>query len=158
MKQFIIYLLLLLPSLGFAQDMLRLEEAVQMAMENNFDLKIARFNQQVVENNAHPGNAGLLPKLDLTAGANYSNSNGSATFPVTDSAGNRVIDPATGEQVTQKVSANGIETNSQNIGLGLTYTVFDGLGNIYNSIHIIGCLCTYIINTSLGRIVVPLYK
>ncbi|MEL6413175.1 MAG: TolC family protein, partial [Bacteroidota bacterium] len=47
-----------------AQPLLTLEEAVQMALKNNTDIRIAQGTQKIAAKNYHLGNAGFLPKLD----------------------------------------------------------------------------------------------
>lgn len=98
-----------------AQTVLPLDEAVRIAMENNHGIRVAKNNAQVAENNAKAGNAGLLPKIDANGGYNYSNNNTKLTF-----AGDL---PA--------VSRNGAVSENLSGNVGLTYTLFDGLGNVY---------------------------
>lgn len=107
-----------------AQDTLTLDAAIQQALESNYDIRVARYNIESATNNAQPGMAGLLPEISATAGVNYSNSSGSADFPG--------VDSLTGERIVVTQSASGIETNSQNVGLNLNYTVFSGLANKSN--------------------------
>ncbi len=119
-----VLLLLGIDSCLLAQDTLRLEDAIQLALENNYSIRTAQYNIETSMINAHPGNTGLLPTISLTGGANYSrsdvevllqNNEGGANAPSTISA-----------------EVDGIETYSYNYGVGLNYTVFDGLGNVYN--------------------------
>jgi outer membrane protein len=129
----ILCLLLFFPVLLPAQEVLTLDEAIQQALNNNPNIRIARYNFETVENQAEPGLAGLLPRVDFSGGATYSNSNGGATFPITDSVtGLPTIDPGTGEEVTRKVTANGIQTYGFNAALGLNYTVFSSGANRNN--------------------------
>ena len=58
-----IVLLLLCVTNGFAQEVLTLEDAVKIALENNFDIRIASNNLKIDEANATAGNAGMLPKV-----------------------------------------------------------------------------------------------
>ncbi|MEM6346699.1 MAG: TolC family protein [Bacteroidota bacterium] len=124
MKNLLWLCLFTLPIMLVAQDTLSLDDAIQKALESNYDIRVARYNIESVTNNAQPGMAGLLPEVSATAGANYSNSSGSADFPITDSL--------TGERVVVTQSASGIETNSQNVGISANYTVFSGLANKTN--------------------------
>jgi len=107
-----------------AQDTLMLEDAIQLALENNYSIRTAKYNNKIREISAHPGNTGLLPNLNLDGGANYglNNSEVVLTNPEASNGG----PPTTTQQV------DGIETYSYNFGIGLNYTVFDGLGNVYN--------------------------
>ena len=126
-------LLMSLPFFSQAQELLTLDQAIQQALATNPNVQVARYNVETVENQAEPGLAGLLPRVDLTGGANYSNSTGGAAFPVTDSiTGLPLIDPETGEEVTRKVEASGIQTYGFNASVGLNYTVFSGGANRNN--------------------------
>ncbi|MFK7923318.1 MAG: TolC family protein [Bacteroidia bacterium] len=124
MKNLLWICLLLAPFYSVAQDTLSLDDAVQQALESNYDIRVARYNIESVTNNAQPGMAGLLPEVSASAGANYSNSSGSADFPG--------VDSLTGERIVVTQSANGIQTNSQNVGISANYTVFSGLANKTN--------------------------
>jgi len=92
----------------FAKDLLTLEDAIVITLKENHSVQVARNNAEISENNAHPGGAGLLPRVDITAGTNY-NDNELKT------AAGSVYESST--------------VNSANIQA--SYTLFDGLGNIY---------------------------
>ena len=104
-----------------AQELLRLEDAINEALENNYGILVAKNDAMVSANNAHPGAAGLFPTISGTAGANYNRNDVNVEFFTP------TIDP---------VNANGVESNSLNAGINLNYTVFDGLGNV-NSFRIL---------------------
>jgi len=91
-------------------DTLRLDAAVQRAIDENPNAQIARRQVDIAENNVSVGNAGFLPTL--TGQAAYSETIGSSdqTF-------------LTGE--TQ--STDGAKTTQANAGADLRWTVFDGL-------------------------------
>ena len=55
---------------AIAQEGLSLEQAIQRGLENNFDIRLARKDMAIAANNATPGNAGMLPVVDLRGGAN----------------------------------------------------------------------------------------
>ncbi len=106
------YLLILFTTFSvYGQGILQKDEAVKIAMENNFDIQISNNNVDVAENNASLQNSNYLPSLSGTAGANYSNSNGTVV-------------QKTGEE--QAISNN--ETTGYNASIGFQYTIFDGLG------------------------------
>ncbi|KHJ37588.1 outer membrane efflux protein BepC [Pedobacter glucosidilyticus] len=46
---------------AFTQEKLSLEDAIKIALENNFDIKISRNVTEISKNNVTPGNAGMLP-------------------------------------------------------------------------------------------------
>ncbi len=65
------WLVLLATSL-FGQELLKLDDAVNMALQKNHQIKVLRNSVKMSENNVNLGNAGFLPKLDVVATANYS--------------------------------------------------------------------------------------
>ncbi|HET9570882.1 MAG TPA: TolC family protein [Bacteroidales bacterium] len=56
----------------FAQSPLSLEEAVDIALKNNFDIRISRNNSGIAETNNTAGNAGMLPTFDLNGSVSTS--------------------------------------------------------------------------------------
>lgn len=85
MKKYFL-IILLLPAVVNAQDVLTLENAVGIALEKSYDIQIAKMQQNVSEIQVFKGNAGMLPKVDLNAnlgsafnGVNQKLSNGSET-------------------------------------------------------------------------------
>src|SRR3989339_546869 len=94
----------------FPQQKLTLKEAINIALKNNYDILLAKNDAAISDNNYSLGNAGFLPKLDVT---------GSQTKTVTDTkqeySDGRTVD---------KTSAG---SNSTNAGVALTWTIFDGL-------------------------------
>jgi len=98
-----------------AQEVLALDQAISTALEHNHNLKIAELSSQQAANAATIGNAGMLPNLVATAGANVSQQNSNLEF-------------ATGQ--TQDVE--GAQSLSQNMSLGISQTLFAG-GRIQRS-------------------------
>lgn len=114
----IIYLLIFFLAFSStkSQDTLSLEEAVVFTFENNYGIRIAKNNAEINENKATIGNAGLLPNVSGTAGATYNNNNTYVEF----------LDNRPPTDVKGAISTN------LNASVGLNYTLFGGLGNIYN--------------------------
>lgn len=105
-----VFLLFLLSNLALtAQPMLTLDEAVRIALENNYDVRIATNNLAIDRNNVTRGNAGFLPVV----GANFSNNNS-----VEDTRQNR-SDGTVRE-------GNNVKNSGVNYGVGLNWTVFNG--------------------------------
>lgn len=98
-----------------AQEVLALDQAISTALEHNHNLKIAELSSQQAANAATMGNAGMLPNVVATAGANVSQQNSNLEF-------------ATGQ--TQDVE--GAQSMSQNMSLGISQTLFAG-GRIQRS-------------------------
>ncbi|MFY0625575.1 MAG: TolC family protein [Reichenbachiella sp.] len=103
-----------------AQEVLQKDEAVSIALENNFDIRGAKNNIEIAKNNAEITNSGYLPSISGNAAANYNRTDSDLTF-APDSLGN-----------SREISIDGIETDRINAGLRLDYTVFDGFGRKYN--------------------------
>ncbi len=62
--KFISLSLLLLCFLNMnAQQTLTLEDALKIALENNYEIKIASNNSKINQTNVAVGNAGMLPKV-----------------------------------------------------------------------------------------------
>lgn len=93
-----------------AQEVLAIEDAMKIALENNFEIKIAKNNSKISETNVTLGNAGMLPN----AGASITDNNS-----VTNSSQTR--------QDGTTTSLDNAKNNSLNYGVSLGWTVFDGL-------------------------------
>lgn len=99
----------LIPSQAIAQQVLTLDEAVAIGLENNYGIMISRNSVEQAENNLSLGNAGFLPVVDATA---------SRTERIEDSEFQ-----AGGEsRITE-----GAESNNTNAAINLDWTLFDGL-------------------------------
>lgn len=108
-----LYKIVFLFIIGFsaqAQDLLTLEDAVKIALENNYDIKIAKNNSKIDAINNNLANAGMLPSLN----ANFTNNNSQLNTTQTQSDGSeRKLDNAKNMNLTY--------------GVGLDWTIFDGL-------------------------------
>ncbi len=108
-----------LPVWIFAQQsvdsVLKLSDAVAVAMNRNQDILIVKNNVRIAEVNKGVLNSGYLPSLIGLAGANYSKSNTDMTF-------------TSGDNVSKK----GAVSKTYNASLGLNYRLFDGLSRHYN--------------------------
>lgn len=73
MRKPIVLLVLFLAAaqMGAAQKILTVEEAVQTALKNNFDILVARNDADIAKINNTAGNAGMLPKVQLDGSGNY---------------------------------------------------------------------------------------
>jgi outer membrane protein len=112
MKLHFLYISLLF-LLGFqleAQEILKLEDAVKIALENNYDIKIAKNNLKIDETNSTAGNAGMFPTLSATVANNNSILNTTQTQA---SGDKRTLDNAINMNLTY--------------GVGLDWTIFDGM-------------------------------
>jgi outer membrane protein len=91
-------------------DTLRLDTAVQRALQNNQQAQIARREVDIAENNVSLGNAGFLPTLTGSAGYSETRSTSEQTF----------LDGSTQD-------TEGAKTTRSNAGVDLRWTVFEGL-------------------------------
>ncbi|SMG30408.1 TolC family protein [Arenibacter troitsensis] len=92
------------------QEILTVEEAVQIALENNYQIKIAANELQIDEVSVSVGNAGMLPQVALGLTDNNSIQNLSQT-----------------RSDGTKVERDNARNNSLNYGIALDWTLFDGL-------------------------------
>ena len=93
-----------------AQEILTLENAVKIALENNYEIKIATNTLSIEKTNVAIGNAGMLPTVTATVLDNNSIQNSSQT-----------------RQDGTKTELDNAKNNSLTYGVGLDWTVFDGM-------------------------------
>ncbi|WP_430968605.1 TolC family protein [Spongiimicrobium sp. 2-473A-2-J] len=105
------------------EKLLSKEDAVSLALENNFGILVAKNQVAIAENNKSILNSGYLPTLTGTAGATYNRDDSTIEFPgQLDDDGNPRAD----------VIIDKAEAQRYNTGLSVNYTLFDGLGRLYN--------------------------
>ena len=92
-----------------AQEILTPQEAIKIALENNFEIKIATNNLTINQANVAIGNAGMFPTVTASIVDNKSIQNSSQTLL---SGGSNQLDNAL--------------NNSLTYGVGLNWTIFDG--------------------------------
>ena len=102
--------------LSFGQDeFLSRSEAIALTLNNNYGIAIADNNVLVSENNADLLNSGYLPTVFGLAGMNYT-----------------VEDQRTDRDDGESFVLEGAQSESYNASVNLDYTLFDGLGRLYN--------------------------
>lgn len=92
-----------------AQEVLTVEDAVKIALKNNYEIKIASNNVLIDKTNVSSGNAGMLPK---------------ATATIMDNNGIQNISQTRSDGTVNKL--DNAKNNSLTYGVGLDWTVFDG--------------------------------
>lgn len=102
-------ILLWVGSLLAQGDTLTLQQAIDMGMQNNYDILTARDDLQKAENNYSTGNAGFLPTADLSTSHNWTKEDTKRQFIGQD--------PQT---------INNAKSNTFNASAGLSWTLFDG--------------------------------
>jgi outer membrane protein TolC len=105
----LLVLLILLSGRTFAQ-FLSAEQAVVIALQNNFAIRLSSLNERVLENNVSLGNAGFLPQLDAVATQNNSVTNARQEY--------------LSGQINERDNA---KSSTLNAGVELNWTLFDGL-------------------------------
>jgi outer membrane protein TolC len=98
----------------YGQDTLELSNAIQIGLENNFNIKIAEGQKEIADNNNTLGNAGFLPTLDLTAAQRYTTENTSQKF-------------ISGDEQNR----DGAKSNNFSAGAAINWTIFDGTTMFY---------------------------
>jgi len=92
-----------------AQEVLSLEDAVKIALENNYEIKISKNELSIDKTNASIGNAGILPRVSANVIDN-----------------NNIIN-LTQTRIDGSVNTlNNAKNNTMVYGVGLDWTVFDG--------------------------------
>jgi outer membrane protein len=119
MKTFTILILVAVSSLYSvtcnAQELLSLRNAIDLALQNNFDVRIAERESKMAQNNVSLGNAGFLPTLGLNAIQNNSNNAVEQVFL----DGRNLANPAA-------------RTRTLNANADLDWVVFDGLSMFHS--------------------------
>lgn len=102
---------LVLANPSFSQNILTLEEAIRIGLENNFAIKIAQKDQLIAENEVTLGNAGFLPIIEAV---------GNRTFTVEDTDLLFLDGRVQSVQNARSDLLNGT--------VNLQWTIFDGMG------------------------------
>lgn len=97
------------------QEKLTLQEAISIALQNNYDIRLIKNETQIAKNNANLGNAGILPIA-------------AATFNTGGSRQNTVQTQASGTE--RRI--NGARNSNMGYGVGLDWTIFDGFSMFAN--------------------------
>ncbi len=118
MRKTLLILILFLPNLLIAQnigDKLSLEDAIKLALENNYDIKTVKNKLQQATNSNTRGNAGLLPQVSAGGNAEFSTKNGS-------------VKPRSLEKA---INTDGSKTTTFAGNLRVDYTLFGGFAKYY---------------------------
>ncbi len=113
-RLFILWICFTSFAVGNAQDLLTKSEAVELTLQENFGIQIAKNNVDIAENNAGILNSGYLPNLSATAGSNFSR-----------------IDRLAEINGQEPLDQPNLDSENYNASLNLNYTLFDGLGRKY---------------------------
>lgn len=93
-----------------AQGLLTVKDAVQIALENNYEIKLSQNDLRIAEENTTPGNAGMLPNVT----GNFSQSNS-------------VMNSSQVQASGETRSLSNAKNNNMSYGVSIGWTIFDGL-------------------------------
>ena len=116
------YFIFFISFYSFSQEILTLEKAIQYSLENSSDIKVAKNQVQISDNNTSFGTAGLLPSIIVNSGYNSSISNSEFEF-------NSFLDFGGGSM--DEIEANNATSAGFSSSVGLNYTFFNGFAGIY---------------------------
>ncbi|MGV8880041.1 MAG: TolC family protein [Sphingobacteriaceae bacterium] len=108
---YLVSLLILTCQATLAQEQLSLQEAVRIALEKNYDIKLLSNDLKISKNNAEGAIAGVLPVVTGSLTTNNSIQNANQT-----------------QRSGEVIDINGAKNSNFNYGVGLDWTVFDGFG------------------------------
>ncbi len=114
-NKFLTILLLILSFSMNAQELLEKNGAVNIALENNYDIKVSNNDLEVAKNSSSIYNSGYLPSVFASGGADYQDNKSKIEFQ-----NGNVQDDITNT------------TNSYSASVGVDYLIFDGFGRKYN--------------------------
>jgi len=108
-----IFILFFMPVIyGFTQNAMTAEDAVKIGLKNNFDIQIAKNNQEIAKNNSGYGTAGFLPTINATGIYNVKNTEQDSDSPF---------------------SFGDTDNRTQNGQITLNWTLFDGFKMFINN-------------------------
>ena len=106
---FLVVPFLLCAGISQAQEVLTLEEAVKIALANNYDIKLSSNQVKIDKNNVSLANAGILPAL----GGNLTTNNAVQNSTQIQSDGTQTV-------------RTGARNSNVNYGVNLNWTIFNG--------------------------------
>ena len=112
MKNINIYIIVFILFCGkiFSQESLSLQQAIEIALKNNFSIQIAKGNSDIAANDVTYGNAGMLPQVSAVASGSKASNTTHQQY-------------ASGLEVNK----SGVGSNNINSGIFLNWTLFDGM-------------------------------
>ncbi len=110
MRSRLIILLVLCGVVSMAQGVLTPEQAIEIALKNNYDILLAKNDAEIAARNNTPGNAGMLPRVDAYVTDNFTLNNLNQKL-------------TTGTEIKR----NNADGNTVGASVALNWTLFDGL-------------------------------
>jgi len=124
-RSFLIVILMifaLAPVTAVSQQQITLQEAFELAVENNHDIRVQMIRRQQSENSIFRGGAGQLPSLGIVGDAEFSRNDADLEIANFDTDGPTQV---------ESISIDGSESKVYNAALQLNYTLFDGFRGRY---------------------------
>ena len=124
-RSFLIVILMifaLAPVTAVSQQQITLQEAFELAVENNHDIRVQMIRRQQSENSIFRGGAGQLPSLGIVGDAEFSRNDADLEIANFDTDGPPQV---------ESISIDGSESKVYNAALQLNYTLFDGFRGRY---------------------------
>jgi len=112
----------LAPVTAVSQQQITLQEAFELAVENNHDIRVQMIRRQQSENSIFRGGAGQLPSLGIVGDAEFSRNDADLEIANFDTDGPTQV---------ESISIDGSESKVYNAALQLNYTLFDGFRGRY---------------------------
>jgi outer membrane protein TolC len=143
----VVFCLLFISRALVAQEKLTLQQAIEVALKNNYDINIVKNNAIIAANSNTLGNAGMLPIVDLQASTNLANNATKQEF-----SSGLIVDKS------------GVKSTNINAGVFLTWTLFDGMKMFathkrLQEMETMGALSSKIqIENSVSQIIVNYYN
>ncbi len=100
----------IISSNSFSQKMLTIDDAIKTALVNNYSINIAKNERDIADNNSSVGKAGFLPSLDADGSFTKTTNNTKQNY-----LNGTVVD------------RTGAKSTNYTAGIGLNWTIFDGL-------------------------------
>lgn len=108
-------IVLIVPFLGIAQDTLTIDNAIALALKNNYDIQLATNTLEQAENSQSIYNSGYLPTLTGTGSASYANNDSR----LTNQAGEETVIP-------------NVEVKRYSGNVALNYVLYNGGNRKYS--------------------------
>ncbi|MCH2451373.1 MAG: TolC family protein [Gracilimonas sp.] len=127
-RLFILGIMIFWCDLSFAQQSFSLNEALDAALLNNYDIQISEIDAEKAANSATRGNAGQLPTLGIISSMHWAY-NDIELRP--GSFFQNLINPGSGAQSPSSISYDGVYSTQLQVGIGTEFVIFDGMKGHY---------------------------
>jgi outer membrane protein len=106
----LLFILLIQAPVVRGQEYISLQQAIEIALKNNYSIQISKNQDDIAKNDNSLGNAGMLPLVSIGAAGSVSNNNTQQHY-------------ASGLEVNK----NGVTSNTFNAGPQVNWILFDGM-------------------------------